>query len=68
MSKSLNPHCSFAFSIFYWISSMPVKKFRPITPSLRFTTVPSFEEVTTSRPEKSLLTPSKKTGGRNNRA
>ncbi len=67
MSKSLNPHCSFAFSIFYWISSMPVKKFRPITPSLRFTTVPSFEEVTTSRPEKSLLTPSKKTGGRNNR-
>ncbi len=46
---------------------MPVKKFRPITPSLRFTTVSSFEEVTTSKPEKSLLTPSKKTGGRNNR-
>lgn len=46
---------------------MPVKKFRPTTPSLRFTTVSSFEEVTTSSPEKSLLTPSKKTGGRNNR-
>ncbi|MSS70995.1 MAG: 50S ribosomal protein L2 [Candidatus Latescibacteria bacterium] len=46
---------------------MALKKFRPLTPSLRFTTVSSFEEVTTSKPEKSLLSPRKKTGGRNNR-
>jgi len=46
---------------------MPVKKFRPITPTLRFKTVNSFEEVTESVPQKSLLTPLTKSGGRNNR-
>jgi large subunit ribosomal protein L2 len=46
---------------------MPVKKFRPTTPSLRFRTVPTFEEVTSSVPEKSLLEPLKKSGGRNNK-
>lgn len=46
---------------------MPVKKFRPITPSLRFKTVSSFEEITKDTPEKSLLEPNKKSGGRNNR-
>ena len=45
---------------------MPVKKFRPLTPSLRFKTVSSFDEVTRDAPEKSLLEPLKKTGGRNN--
>lgn len=45
---------------------MPVKKFRPLTPSLRYMTVSSFVEVTRSSPEKSLLEPLKKTGGRNN--
>ena len=45
---------------------MPVKKFRPLTPSLRFMTVSSFEEVTKDTPEKSLLEPNKKSGGRNN--
>ena len=46
---------------------MPVKKFRPLTPSLRFKTVSSFEEITKNTPEKSLVEPNKKSGGRNNR-
>jgi large subunit ribosomal protein L2 len=46
---------------------MAVKKFRPLTPSQRFRTVPSFEEITSTIPEKSLLRPLKKHGGRNNK-
>jgi large subunit ribosomal protein L2 len=46
---------------------MAVKKFRPTTPSLRFRTVPTFEEITSTVPEKSLLRPLKKSGGRNNK-
>jgi len=46
---------------------MAVKKFRPTTPSLRFRTVPTFDEITSALPEKSLLRPLKKSGGRNNR-
>ena len=42
---------------------MPVKKFRPVTPSLRFKTVSSFEEITKNTPEKSLVEPNKKSGG-----
>ena len=45
---------------------MAVKKLKPTTPSQRFRTAPSFEEITTSKPVKSLLEPIKKTGGRNN--
>jgi large subunit ribosomal protein L2 len=46
---------------------MAVKKFRPVTPTLRFKTVNSFEEVTRSKPEKSLLSGAVyKSGGRNN--
>jgi large subunit ribosomal protein L2 len=45
---------------------MPVKSFRPITPSQRFKTVSTFEEITTSKPEKSLLLPLRKNAGRNN--
>jgi len=45
---------------------MPVKNFRPITPSQRFKTVSSFEEITKTRPEKSLLAPFRKKAGRNN--
>ncbi|MCX6345875.1 MAG: 50S ribosomal protein L2 [Armatimonadetes bacterium] len=45
---------------------MPVKVFKPITPARRFYTVASFEEITKSTPEKSLLRPLKRTGGRNN--
>jgi len=46
---------------------MPVKKFRPMTPSLRFRAIPTFEEITSTIPEKSLLEPIKKSGGRNNK-
>jgi len=46
---------------------MAIKRFRPITPSLRFRTVPTFEEITSTKPEKSLLEPLKKSGGRNNK-
>ncbi len=45
---------------------MGVKKLRPITPGTRFRVAPDFAEITTSKPEKSLLEPIKKTGGRNN--
>jgi large subunit ribosomal protein L2 len=44
---------------------MPVKSFRPLTPSTRYITVASFDEITKSKPEKSLVTIRKKTGGRN---
>ena len=44
---------------------MAVKKFRPTTPSRREMTMASFEEITPSSPEKSLLVSLKKTGGRN---
>ncbi len=46
---------------------MPTRKYRPYTPSRRFMTTLDFAEVTSSSPEKSLLEPIKKTGGRNNR-
>jgi large subunit ribosomal protein L2 len=44
---------------------MPVKSYRPLTPSTRYITVASFEEVTKDRPEKRLVSIRKKTGGRN---
>lgn len=44
---------------------MPVKTFRPLTPSTRYIALSSFEEVTKSSPEKSLVQIRKKTGGRN---
>ena len=46
---------------------MAIKKFRPITPSQRFRTIPTFEEITSTVPEKSLLRPLSKSGGRNNK-
>jgi large subunit ribosomal protein L2 len=45
---------------------MSIKSFKPTTPSLRFKTVSTFEEVTGKTAEKSLLQPLKKSGGRNN--
>lgn len=45
---------------------MGIKKFKPITPTLRYRTVSDFADITKSEPEKSLLAPLKKTGGRNN--
>jgi large subunit ribosomal protein L2 len=46
---------------------MPVKNYRPYTPSRRFMTTSDFGEVSRKDPEKSLLEPLKKSGGRNNR-
>src|SRR5690625_3691733 len=46
---------------------MPTKKYRPYTPSRRFMTTSDFSEITKKEPEKSLLAPMKKSGGRNNR-
>ena len=45
---------------------MPMKVFNPYTPSRRFITVEDFSEITTNRPEKSLLAPLTKKAGRNN--
>ena len=45
---------------------MAVRKLNPVTPGQRHKVVNTFEQVTTDRPEKSLLRPVKKTGGRNN--
>ncbi len=44
---------------------MAIKKHKPTSPGRRFQTGSTFEEITRKRPEKSLLRPSKKTGGRN---
>lgn len=46
---------------------MAVKKYKPTSAGRRQMATSTFEELTTSRPEKSLLEPLKKTGGRNNR-
>ena len=46
---------------------MPLKNLRPVTPGTRNAVRPSFEEITRTKPEKSLLEPLQKTGGRNNR-
>ncbi|MGM5631383.1 50S ribosomal protein L2 [Apibacter raozihei] len=45
---------------------MSVRKLKPITPGQRFRIVNNFEEITTSKPEKSLLKGAGKSGGRNN--
>ena len=44
---------------------MPTKKYNPTSPARRFMTVSTFEEITTKDPEKSLLAPLKRKGGRN---
>jgi len=46
---------------------MAIKKFKPTTPAQRYKTVTDFSELSKKRPEKSLLEPLKRTGGRNNR-
>ena len=45
---------------------MGIKKYKPTSPGRRHGNVLDFAEITTSTPEKSLLRPLKKTGGRNN--
>lgn len=46
---------------------MPVKQFKPTSPSVRGMSVSSFEEITKSKPEKSLISHRKVNAGRNNR-
>ena len=46
---------------------MALKNFRPLTPVLRFKQLPAFTELTKWKPEKSLVEPKKRSGGRNNR-
>ena len=45
---------------------MALKKYKPTTPGQRFKVISSYDEITTGEPEKSLLAPSKRSGGRNN--
>lgn len=45
---------------------MGLRKLKPRTPGTRFVTLPDFKEITETTPEKSLLRPIKKSGGRNN--
>src|SRR5436189_4888566 len=46
---------------------MGIRQFRPMTPGTRFRSVSDFADVTKSEPEKSLLEPLRRTGGRNNK-
>ena len=46
---------------------MALRKLKPVTPGQRFRVVTDFNMVTTSQPEKSLLAPMKRSGGRNNK-
>jgi large subunit ribosomal protein L2 len=44
---------------------MALKNYRPLTPVLRFKSLPAFDEITKWKPTKSLIEPKKKSGGRN---
>ena len=45
---------------------MGIKQYKPTSPGRRFQTVSDFAEITTNKPEKSLLAPLSKKAGRNN--
>src|SRR5512135_1035385 len=45
---------------------MALRKMKPVTPGTRWMSVAAFDEITKKRPEKSLLEPVRKSGGRNN--
>jgi len=45
---------------------MAVRKLKPVTPGQRHKIIGAFDTITASTPEKSLLEPLRKTGGRNN--
>jgi len=45
---------------------MPVKTFRPLTPSTRYITISDYSDVTKTKPERRLVVTRKKSGGRNN--
>src|ERR1043165_6202233 len=44
---------------------MPVKSFRPLTPSTRYITIADYSDITKTKPEKGLVEIRKKSGGRN---
>jgi large subunit ribosomal protein L2 len=46
---------------------MPIKSFKPTSAGIRHRTILTFDEITTDKPEKSLLRPLRKSGGRNNK-
>ena len=46
---------------------MPLKQYRPMTPTLRYKTTSSFDQITTDTPHKPLLEAKRRTNGRNNR-
>ena len=46
---------------------MAIRQLKPVTPASRFTSRPDFSDITTDKPEKSLVRKLKKTGGRNNK-
>ena len=45
---------------------MALKKYKPVTPGQRFKVISAYDDITASKPEKSLLAPNHSTGGRNN--
>jgi large subunit ribosomal protein L2 len=45
---------------------MPLKSYRPLTPTLRYKTTSSFDQITTDKPYKPLLSPKRRPSGRNN--
>ena len=47
-------------------SEMAIRKFKPVTPGQRNKAISAFDDITCSTPEKSLLAPLRRTGGRNN--
>jgi large subunit ribosomal protein L2 len=46
---------------------MAIRQFKPVTPATRFRSVSDFSEITKTEPERSLLEPLQRTGGRNNK-
>ena len=45
---------------------MAIKSYKPTSPGRRFATTPAFDELTKTKPEKALVRPLKRNGGRNN--
>src|SRR5213082_1101129 len=48
-------------------ADMGIRQFKPVTPATRFRSVSDFGEITKTTPEKSLVEPRRRTGGRNNK-
>jgi large subunit ribosomal protein L2 len=46
---------------------MGIKRYKPTTPTLRYRTTSTFDTITRTEPEKGLLRPTKRKGGRNNK-